>query len=767
MLRSLKKVAFCEQPKFKFNAIHLVIAAICSTNAGAFAQTTVNNSSKDIPVLKEVVVTASRYEQSQDDVPATMDVIGAASLEFGQVGDIRDIARDMPNVSVQRAPARFSLAGSSAGRAGNAGFNIRGLDGNRVLMLVDGIRVPRSYVFSANSFGRDYVDAALLKRVELIKGPASALYGSDGLAGVVNFITLDPGDFLPKDATVSKTIGGRLGLLYSGDDGGSAIHATVAGKPANNLQWLLSAHGSRAGAVSNMGTNAQPNADRTVPNPQQDAIKSVLAKVIFSPTPNQKHLVVAEHVDKRSEYSLLTARAKLPFTGTEAQIAAATLASDAFTTQQKDRLTWEGRYVLDLGFADDVISTVGMQSAKSREYATEDRNTAADRVRDVVYNEKIVQLGLRAEKVVRVGANAAHKLAYGVDYVAANVENLQTGVTPPAGESFPLKRFPDTKETSAAVYLQDEIVFGDWTVTPALRWDSFKIDASQTGFSPPSATAAASISGSSISPKLGAMFRVTPQWSVYGNYASGFRAPNANQVNAFFENVNSFYKTVPNPDLKSEKSRNFEIGSRLRMDAFTLDASAFSGKYTDLIEDSRQVGGAGTRASPTVFQSINIGNATISGFELKGGYAWGEVAGGKLSSTFSYGQTRGKDSNTNKPINSIDPAKLNMGLLYQSAAWDAQLSITRHSAKKFEDVDSAALIAAPAVQYLVPAATTLDISSQWRINKGLRLNVAIRNLTDKKYWKWSDVRGLSASSNVLDAYSQSGRHFNVSLIADF
>ena len=105
--------------------------------------------------LKEVIVSGTRSEQVSDDLAASIDVISSEDLEKGQVRDIRDLAKDLPNVSVKRAPARMTLAGANTGADGNSGFNIRGRDGNHVLTLIDGIRVPRSYVFAANAFGRD------------------------------------------------------------------------------------------------------------------------------------------------------------------------------------------------------------------------------------------------------------------------------------------------------------------------------------------------------------------------------------------------------------------------------------------------------------------------------------------------------------------------------------------------------------------------------------------------------------------------------------
>jgi outer membrane cobalamin receptor len=65
-----------------------------------------------------------------------------------------------------------------------------------VLIQVDGVRVPYGFSFGAQDAGRgDYVDIGLIKSVEFLRGPASALYGSDGLAGAVSFVTSDPPTF--------------------------------------------------------------------------------------------------------------------------------------------------------------------------------------------------------------------------------------------------------------------------------------------------------------------------------------------------------------------------------------------------------------------------------------------------------------------------------------------------------------------------------------------------------------------------------------------
>jgi hemoglobin/transferrin/lactoferrin receptor protein len=168
------------------------ISAQAQQQSSESVQVAAARTDRSTPVLRDVVISASRDEQDADSLPMTVDVIDAKQMEEEQIGDIRELAAKLPNVTVPRSPARFTLAGSPTGRDQNSGFNIRGLEGNRVLMLVDGVRLPRSYTFSANAFGRDYLDLGLVQRVEILRGAVPALYGSDGMGGLVNFITVQP-----------------------------------------------------------------------------------------------------------------------------------------------------------------------------------------------------------------------------------------------------------------------------------------------------------------------------------------------------------------------------------------------------------------------------------------------------------------------------------------------------------------------------------------------------------------------------------------------
>ena len=720
--------------------------------------------------LPEVVVSGSRQEQAADELPLSYDVINANTLSNQQSRNLREALENLPNTSVKRSPARFSVGGAtaSAGRDGNVGINIRGLGGNRVLLMTDGVRMPRSYAFRTTTFDREYLSLELLKRIEVVRGPASALYGSDGMAGLVNFITHEPADFLAVGkGETPKTLGGRIAAGWSGDDNGHTLAGTVAGQASDTLQWMLTATTRGAHAMDNMGTNDEPNTNRTRPNPQDDRDNAVLGKIVLRPHATQRHVFTLEHVQKKSDVDLLSSRNPLPLRGTPAQIAGAIVDEYSTRSMERNRLTWDARFGLGTDWADHVRTVVAYQDAQSRQVGTSVRNTLPLRVRDNSYGESTWQAGVQADKILRSGG-WAHKITYGLDHVRSDITNLYTGLAPLPPEVFPLKRFPDTRETTSALFVQDESVHGHWSLTPGLRFDHFSLDVtSQAGFYPPAKQPGQSLSGSALSPKIGVLYRATEQWSVFGQYAAGFRAPDAGQVNGYYENAAEQVIIIPNPDLRPEKSRGVELGVRGRLDRLSLDAAVFGSHYSNLIMDTVLIRGTGTAADPRIFQTINTERARITGFELKGQYDWGRVAGGRLVTPFSYGKARGVNRATGKPINSVDPAQLALGVQYDTAAWGLRLDMRHHAAKTAKDIDSASSVKPPNTQFTVPSATTLDVSAQWRLRKDLRLNFAVHNLTNRKYWLWPDVYGLAASSATNDAYTQPGRSVHVSLVKDF
>ncbi len=714
--------------------------------------------------LPQMVVSGSMQEQAADDLPQSIDIIGAGQLEEQQSQTLRDALQDLPNTSVRTAPARLAVSAASAAfaRDGNTGINIRGIGGNRVLMTVDGIRMPRSYVSRSAIFDREYLSLELVKRVELLRGPASALYSSDALAGVVNFVTYNPEDFLRgTGAGEKKTLGGRAALQWAGENDGKTLAATVAGRAGDAAQWMLTASARRSHASETMGGNDAPNASRTTANPQQDRDQALLARLVLRPGSGQRHILTLEHVRRHSSAELLSSRAVQP--GKPGDV----LRESSRYAAGRDRLAWDAHYDIDSAWADQLRTVLALQRGDSRRVGESDLNSGVHRVRDNRYDERIWQLDLQAEKVLRSGG-WAHRIAYGAQGTRSAITNLYDGLNPLPPDMFPLKRFPDTRETGLAAYVQDESVWGDWTFTPGLRIERTAVDvSSQAGFFPPSPQPGQSLTASAVLPKLGILWRATHEWSFFGQYSQGFRTPEPGQLNDRYEAIvpGTRVLIIPNPHLKPERSRGFELGARARLERLQLDFTAFVNQYSNLIVDAELV-----KDTPTerLFQTVNVGRARIHGFEFKGRYDWGMVAGGRLASTFAWGMARGRNLESGKPLNSVDPAQLILGLRYDTAPWSLWATARHRLAKKPGDIDSGDIFnSRPEVQFAPPGYTTLDLGAQWRPARDTRINIAIHNLTNRKYWLWPDVYGQAANAPVLDAYSQPGRSLRVSLVKDF
>jgi hemoglobin/transferrin/lactoferrin receptor protein len=696
--------------------------------------------------LREVVVSGSRSERAIEDVPASIDVITGDDLDPARVQDIRDLVREVPNMSVKRAPQRFGGVTGNTGRDGNAGFNLRGLEGNRVLLTVDGIRVPRelsSGVFGSAAFGRDYYDLGLISRVEIVRGASSALYGSDGLAGMVAMFTTEPRELLKP----GQTFGGRVGLRADTEDDSRGVGLTLVGAPNETLQWLGSVQLGRSSELGNQGENVSFNSTRTAPNPQKDKNVSVLGKVVLTPGGGQRHTLALEHVDKTGEVEAYSARSATA-TGTQDV--------DGTTDMQRTRMSWDGRFKLGAPWADELRTTVGYQQAESQEVAIERRTaTPTYRVRDVTYSEKLWQGVLQAEKSRSLGADWGQKLVYGVDVSVSRMDNLLTGVGSPAYETYPLKRFPPTRETNTAFFVQSEFATERWSLIPALRYDRFDIKAESSALYP---LQPASLTDSALSPKLGVIFRPAQDLSLFANLAAGFKAPSPLQLNNFFQNptgVPFAYETLPNPNLRPEKSRTLELGARGRSRGFEWDAAMFTGRYKDFIEDLVVI-----QAAPvTQYQSLNRGKVTLTGFELKGKLALGKATDLRLA----FGQTRGKDTNQNRPLNSVNPERLLVGVDHRLGDWKLGASVAHTAKKSTGDINYAD---APN-QFATPSTTTLDLRASWQVSRATRLSAAVHNLTDRKYWEWTNVRGVAANSPVLDSYTAPGRSVSVALVTDF
>jgi hemoglobin/transferrin/lactoferrin receptor protein len=716
-----------------------------------------NGAVAEDATVDPVTVIATRSEKAASEVPATVSVITSADIEESLAADIKDLVRYEPGVSVRSSPARFGAALGTTGRDGNSGFNIRGLEGARVLMQVDGIRVPDGFVFGAQAVGRgDYGDLDLLKSVEILRGPASALYGSDGVAGAVSFVTKDPSDIL-KDG---KTWAFQGKAAYSSADEGWA-KGLVAASRQGRLSGLLAYTRRDAGETETRGSVATANTDRTVANPQDITSNDVLGKLVYDFSDTNHLRLTVEHFDRDVDTNLLSAIAKPPLA------ASSVLGLKAHDQTRRDRVSIDQRYERDGGLFQKATWNLYYQNSETSQFSAEDRNTSADRTRLNTFDNRVIGAGFELDSRVVTGS-VTHRFTYGGDISRTRQEGVRSGTVPPAGETYPTRAFPNTDYTLGGVFVQDEIGLWDGRLTlyPAVRFDAYDLtphaDATLPAFTP------ASQSDSRVSPKLGAVLKVTDQLGLFLNYAEGFKAPAPSQVNNAFVNLIQNYRSIPNPNLKPETSETVEGGVRLKGETFGgagkwgVNLTAFSGKYANFI-DQAQVAGSFTPTDPGVFQVVNIGQVKLSGAEIQARVQLDNGFGAQVAASYAHGTARNGRAST--PLDSVDPIKVSAGVTYRDPAgkFGGMFALTHSDGK------SPSRIAAVCTGgcYIPDAFTVFDATAYWNVTDRVRINAGAFNLTDEKYAWWGDVRGLSATSPSVDAYTQPGRNYAVALTVKF
>ncbi len=713
--------------------------ALAVTATPAFAQD--NDGDYWVARKNQIVVTATRTAVKAEDIPVTVTVKSDEQIADELVTDIRDLVRFEPGVSVQRQPARFGAALGTTGRAGNDSFNIRGIGGNRVLIQVDGVRVPDGFTFGAQSAGRgDYVDLGLVKSVEILRGPSSALYGSDGLAGAVSFITSDPADFLKP----GQNVGGLLRAAYSSADEEFSETAILAGRSGD---WSVMAAYTRRDykELDNKGDVGGAGSGRTEPNPQDGRSNAALARIVYDPANGHKLRLTGEYLDTDLYTQGLTG------------LSASVDRLEGFDSGKRKRVSldwsWEGEGIIDFARV-----ALYWQDAEDNQYTEEDRTPAADRTRLNTLENRVIGASADARADFATGA-IAHRIVFGGDISKTRQRGLRDGTVPPFGETYPTRAFPTTDFTRAGLFIGDEISVGEGRLLlyPALRFDWYDLSPDNDPLLP--SFAGAKQDGSRVSPKFGAVWKITDEVRLFANYATGFKAPEPGQVNQFFSNIASGYTSIPNPDLGPERSESFEGGIRFSNDAISLDVTGFSARYEDFISQE-QVSGNFLPNDPAIFQFVNLDRVRVKGAEAR---FEGRASSGlytTLALSYAKGDVIDPDG-ARSPLSSIDPLKLVAGIGYREreGRFGGQLIMT-HAGRK--EASRTTGLCTPAC-FRPDSFTILDATAFVRVMDALTLRAGVFNILDKKYSWWSDVRGLASTSLVTDAYTQPGRNASVSL----
>ena len=702
-----------------------------------------------------VVVTATRTERVVADVPNTVDIIERERMDELIVRDLTDLFRYEPGITV----------GTGFGRYGIGDIRIRGLGGNRVRIQTDGIAVSDAFLIgSFSDANRNFVDLDTLKRVEVVRGPGSPLYGSDALGGVVSFTTKDPSDYLTEGR--DAYFGFRMGYESDWEGLSGGVTAAFGGDRWSGLVTV----GHRQGKEpENQGEAGGEGSQRTQPNPQDRDGRSVLAKLMFAPDRDQRFRLTVEGNEDSADTDMLTSR------GFQALTGAINERVSARDHQTRARVSFGHEMdAVGAGFADSLDWQLYRQDSETTQHTVEARSlpapTLADiRQREFNFDQRVYGLQLNLRKGFDTGS-VRHDLAYGLDISRTRTRQKRdglrifplTGVETPVmlPDIFPVRDFPNSRTTTAALYLQDEISFADgaFRLIPAVRVDRYELEPDidvifaedNPGF------VASDLSETQMSPKLGAVWHFSGPWSLFGGYSHGFRAPPYSDVNIGFTNVMFGYTAIANPDLRPETSDGLEAGLRYNGDAVYASLSGYYNRYDDFIESLTFVGFSDEGLM--VFQSRNVSEAEIHGLEFKAGVDFGQLSpvweGWSLRAAAAW--SRGEDETSGQPLESVDPLTASLGVAWRGERWGAELA-GRFAGRRDR------LPEAPAGSrfFESPGHAVLDLYAHWKLAPGARLDMGVFNLADRKYWSAGALPLASGSSATLDRYSAAGRNFAV------
>lgn len=692
--------------------------------------------------LDAVTTAATRTRRPISEVPGTVSIITNEDIDRDNMQDMRDLVRNEPGVSV----------GNQNARAGFTNYVIRGIGGNRVVIMSDGVRVPDfpGSNAGAGNYTRDFVDLEIVKQVEIVRGPASALYGSDALGGVVAYTTKDPTDFLVPGG---KNHYASLKGAYSGYDNQFAETFTGAYR-AGNVEFLGMYTRRDGGAM-------QPAYSTLATNPTTWGENNFMGKLVFQPTPNDTIRLVGEYYQNRQNTEVLSNVGDFP------SLFAKVYDEWASDNTQRSRVNAQWVHDAPVGFVD----RIDMLAYFTQLIRQEDTMTLRGASNSVIpsnyrfssfwFTQSIYGAELQMNTNARL-YDLSNYFTYGLSFSYTTTSrprnrqqvSLTTGIATQTvgGETYPNKNFPDTNTVQAGAYLQDEITAGRLTVTPAVRVDYYGLtpnpDADFWRSSGAVSLLPTASSYWSASPKLGLLYRMTDDYSGFFQYARGFRAPPYDNANFAYNNAAFFYQILPNANLMPEISDGFEIGARGRYrEGSSWQLSGFYNLYNNFI-DTVVVGMLGPI---TQFQYVNLSNVTIWGFEARGELRirpeWSVLG------YFAY--AHGYDTQTGVPVDSVDPWKASARLRYgYQQGLGAQIIGTL--------VGTHDQVSNP-TYFQAPGYFTLDATVSYNFNDRVKINAGAFNITNAKYWNAQDVIGVAATSNQLDRYAQPGRYFGANM----
>jgi len=651
-------------------------------------------------LLDQIQVTATRSRRAVSEVPAVVSVVEREEIERAQAAKIGDLFAAEPGVEVSGVGPFEGLP------------VIRGLSGNRVLVLVDGQRLNNAR--EAINFGGvqpSLVDVEQIEEVEILRGPASVLYGSDALGGIVNIVTRRPP--FPQSGLAVR---GSVASTYRTVNEGRAFSGDVR------------VTGSRVGLRLGGTWRDAGNFD----SPEGEVVNS-----------SAETLDVGADVDIRVADGQHVRLEAQRFRADDVGIAGT---SGTFTGS----FPFTDRDKVSIAYSADDLS--GLGSLRVHGYVQDQEesfrtlldlppipagpfelliDSESERVSDVE------TLGVGFQVDTRL--HERHRLTYGVDFFRDDVDErrLETTLTvreptspgPPASSETSIDSIPTTPESSFSgigLYLQDEIEAGRWSLTPGVRFDRFDIDTREL-VRPEGVLPAEDRTEQALSASLGVLVRATEHVRPTLSVGRAFRTPNIIE-RFFFGPGSQGGLSVPNPELDNETSVNVDVGLKLVYPTVRGSVTYFHNRVNDFITfQPGTFAGDSTFAGQPISQVQNVGSVRIRGIEASAEHVF-VLGGERLAMSGALAWTDGRDLEEGRPL-FVPPVKGVIGLGWSEAGGLASLSLSARAVGSQTDLPEGFEETEGFV--VVDVRGSLDLRAV--TGHDLVLRVGLANLTDRAY----------------------------------
>jgi hemoglobin/transferrin/lactoferrin receptor protein len=671
------------------------------------------------PLAEEMTVTATRFERPIDLTPQSVTVFGAQEIHERPLWSMQSILEDVPGISYQRSGAQ------------DGQLVVRGLSSNdsRTVLFIDGDRFR-----GRPSLEHSFIDPNEIERIEIIRGPASALYGADAMNGVVNVITRRA----EGDPRQSFSLKPRLySFGYSSANELAATRLELQGL-GNGFDMLIGANYRTAGNYDSP-LGEVPNSDFTT--------RSLNVRLGYSPTTTRRFEIIAKAADVE--------------TGTAGRPGAPLVVTRQVPLQERS---------VRLGFTQSQVAS-WLQDVEASFYARDENTIIRSETRTATNGNAefrdtwVIGPVVTGGKLLARSVVGKNILTYGVDVYREDVPPFEDEVRVINRAGAQVSFSPRAKRIRAAVQTDigalahyDWDPSSRWTVSLGGRYDLVRtdIDAKPALNEDPALSAAfarnLSARDNALTGSAGVIFRPLSTVHLVGNISTAFRTPTTFDKSG--SGVVGALTTLPNAELSPESSVNYEAGVRLRLHTVDANLTAFRSDYEDLLQF--------VFLNPNTRQRMNVGRATIEGFELDGSYAMT----GNLAWRFNASNVRATNTVTNNPLPNVPPLNGAIALRHTwpgSAYW---LEVADRWSRDKTRIDRTQERPTDSYQVL----SLYGGADLGRFSSALhsyRITVGIDNLTDEEYVLpgTRELVGFPVSST--NPLMEPGRSLTINITAGF